>query len=168
MRCKTCLYGNNETATEQVYEKWDITSQLTRLVARKFCVATQNCLFMEWILRISDVLSFYWYLAVPSLLRGFKCWIFKENNKGVEWECTKFFSKFSAEYWWILNVMKLLKSKDSSLLGCCTVSTGKWLPIFRIVYLDIEASRCLNLQQYHYGSLISLVLNPAGNNLSVQ
>jgi len=62
--------------------------------------------------------------------------------------------------------MKVLKSKDSGLLGCCTVSTGKWLPTFRID-IDIEASRCLNLQHDRYENLKSRVLEPAGNNLSV-
>lgn len=38
MRCKTFVYGNNET----VYETLDITSEMTRLVARKYCVTTQN------------------------------------------------------------------------------------------------------------------------------
>jgi hypothetical protein len=138
MRCMTCLYGNDETATEQVYETLDITSESTRLVARKFCITTQNCLFVEWILQISEVLSFYWYLAVSSLVRGFRCCIFKENNKGVEWKYRKFSSKVAAEYWWMLNLMKVLKSKDSSLLGCCTVSTAKWFPTFRSLTLILK------------------------------
>lgn len=168
MRCKTFVYGNNETATEQVYETLDITSELTRLVARKCCITTHNCLFIEWIWQISYILSFYWYLAVPSLLCGFRCWIFNENNEGVEWKCRKFFSKVAAEYWWIPNLMKVLESKDSSLLGCCTVSTSKWLPTVRIVDFDIEASRCLNLQRYRYENLKSRILKPAGNNPPVQ
>jgi len=167
-RCKTFVYGNIETANEQVYETLDITSELTRLVVWKFCITTQNCFFVKGILQISDVLSFYWYLAVSSLVRGFRCWIFKDNNKEVECKCRKFFSKVAAEYWWILNLMKVLKSKDSGLLRCCTVSTGKRLPIFRIVDIDTEASRCLNLQHYRYENLKSRVLKPAGNNLPVQ
>ena len=47
MRCKTFVYGNNETATEKVYETLDITYELTRLVAQKFCITTQNCFFVE-------------------------------------------------------------------------------------------------------------------------
>jgi len=64
--------------------------------------------------------------------------------------------------------MKVLKSKDTSLLGCCTVSTGKWLLTLRIVDIDIEARRCLNLQHCRYENLKSRVLKPVGNNLSVQ
>jgi len=138
MRCKTFVYGNNETATEQMYETLDITSELTRLVARKFCITTHNCLFIEWILQISYALFSYWYLALPYLLCGFRCWMFKENNKGVEWKCRKFFCKVAAKYWCILNSMKVLKSKDSCLLGCCTVSTGKWLPTFRSLTLILK------------------------------